>query len=227
MRSCPRLSPNQPLNRAAATAAVSLASILTNLTCSIQNVNSLNVSTSCPKQLKKIEALTSNNDNIIFLSDLRLNNSDSVADLKRIFLSGNRNRYSFFFNSSRNKRGTGLLISNNLDFQVLDTFKDDSENILGLHISISNHPILLISVYGPNSVDPAFFRDLRRAIAVNPDASIICGGDWNLTFSCADTAENIDIHRMLAPPSLIRSRALADLCELHQLSDPFRALHPD
>ena len=40
-------------------------------------------------------------------------------------------------------------------------------------------------------------------------------------------AENIDIFRMNSPPSLIRSRALADVCDLYQLSDPFRALHPD
>ena len=30
---------------------------------------------------------------------------------------------------------------------------------------------------------------------------------------------------MNSPPSLIRSRALADVCEFYQLSDPFRALH--
>ena len=221
------LSPDLVAQRAAAATAVSLASILTNLTCSIQNCNSLNVSTNCPKQLKKIEAITNCNSNVIFLSDLRLNNSDSVQDLERIFLSSKSNRYNFFFNSSRNKRGTGLLISHALEFQVLDTFKDEKENILGVHGSISNFFFIFISVYGPNNVDPQFFADLRRCIALNPDANIICGGDWNLTYSTADTELNIDIFRMQSPPSLIRSRALADVCEFFQLSDPFRALHPD
>ena len=110
---------------------------------------------------------------------------------------------------------------------MLHTFKDEAENILGLHISISNHYFLLISIYGPNAVDPVFFRDLRRCISINPDASIICGGDRNMTYSTADTEHNIDIFRMQSPPSLIRSRALADLCNFFQLSDPFRALHPD
>ena len=140
------------------------------------------------------------NNNIIFISDLRLNNSESVEDLKRIFLAGNRNRYNFFFNSTRNKRGTGILISNNIDFQVLDTFKDEAVNILGIHISISNHDFLIISIYGPNAVDPVFFRDLRRCISINPDASIICGGDWNMTYSTADTEHNINIFRMQSPP---------------------------
>ena len=32
---------------------------------------------------------------------------------------------------------------------------------------------------------------------------------------------------MASPPSLIRSRALVDISNLYNLSDPFRALHPD
>ena len=124
--------------------AVTLSTILSNLSFTIQNCNSLNVSTCCPKQLKKIEALTSTNSNIVFLSDLSLNNSECVPDLKRIFLSGSVNQYDFFFNSSRSKRGAGILISKKLDFQILDTFQDANENILGLHIVISNHNFLLI-----------------------------------------------------------------------------------
>ena len=181
----------------------------------------------CPKQLKKIEAITNLSGNIIFLSDLRLNNSDCIADLRRIFLSGSRNRYEFFYNSTRSKRGAGILLSTNLDFQLLDTFKDDCENIIGLHIVISNHNFIITSIYGPNSVDPVFFRDLRRCFSLNPDASIICGGDWNLIDSTADTDLNLDIHSMNSPPSLIRSRALAEVCDFYQLSDTFRALHPD
>ena len=49
-----------------------------------------------------------------------------------------------------------MLISRNLDFQVLDTFTDVAENILGLHITIHNHPFILTSVYGPNTVDLNF-----------------------------------------------------------------------
>ena len=48
-----------------------------------------------------------------------------------------------------------------------------------------------------------------------------------MTFSTANTYDNIDIYRMAAPSSLIRSRALADVCNTHHLSDPFCALHPD
>ena len=120
-----------------------------------------------------------------------------------------------------------MLISRNLDFQVLDTFTDVAENILGLHITIHNHPFILTSVYGPNTVDLNFFADIRRCFQLNPDAILMCGGDWNLTYSTADTDNNIDIFRMASPPSLIRSRNLAEISDFYNLSDPFRALHPD
>ena len=65
---------------------------------------------------RKLRTMINETSNIVFLSDLRLNNSDCVTDLKRIFLSGNGNQYDFFFNSSRNKKGVGILISKKLDF---------------------------------------------------------------------------------------------------------------
>jgi hypothetical protein len=52
------------------------------------------------------------------------------------------------------------------------------------------------------------------------------GGDWNLTYSLSDTKTNPDIVNMSAPPSIIRSRWLADLCETHNLLDLYRAFHP-
>ena len=109
----------------------------------------------------------------------------------------------------------------------MDYFRDEAENILGIHAFIEAHPFLLISIYGPNHNNPAFFRELRRCLAINPDAHIIIGGDWNLTYSTGNAADNIDIFNMLSPPSVIRSRALAEIYELHNLSDPYRSLHPD
>ena len=218
-----RLQGNHP----AAQAVVSLAAVLSNLSLGIQNCNSLNVSTNCPKQLKKIKAIADLNCDVIFLSDLRLNNRDSVSDLEKIFRVSNNKQYNFIYNSSSNSRGTGILLSSNRDWQIVDTFRDEAENILGIHAFIDAHPFLFISTYGPNHNNQLFFRDLCRCISINPDANIIIGGDWNLTYSTANTAENIDILNMLLPPSSIRPRALAEVYELHNLSDPFRSLHPE
>jgi hypothetical protein len=56
---------------------------------------------------------------------------------------------------------------------------------------------------------------------------IICAGDWNLTYSTLNSADNIDIINMPLPPSYIRSEWLATWCEELQCGDPFRALHYD
>ena len=131
------------------------------------------------------------------------------------------------YNSTSNSRGVGILISSKLDCEILNTFRDASENILGLNVSFSGHRFLLASIYGPNLADNTFFQDLNILLNLYPDSHKILAGDWNMTFSTADTNDNIDIYRMAAPPSLIRSRALAEVCTSHHLSDPFRALHPD
>ena len=207
-------------------AILSLASILQKISLSIQNCNSLNLSTTCPKQTLKIKSIIDLCSDIIFLSDLRLNNSESVNDVEKIFLSSPQ-QYKFIHNSSRSSRGVGLLISSKLDYDILDTFRDESENILGIHINVNSHRLLFVSIYGPNFNDNIFFQDLSRRLALFPDSSVIIGGDWNCTYSTADTLENIDIFRMASPPSLFRSRALLDICEMRSLSDPFRDLHPD
>ena len=121
-----------------------------------------------------------------------------------------------------------MLLSDDVDYEIIDTMCDLSDNILGLHIRITSHSLILFSVYGPPNQDNiSFFQDLSRFISLYADYPIIAGGDWNLTYSTADTIDNIDIHQMVSPPSLIKSRLLADICERFNLSDPYRALHPD
>ena len=212
----------------AAHSALSLAAVLQNLSFSAQNCNSLNISTNCPKQSTKIKSIIDLDSDIILLSDLRLNNKDTTRDIEKIFLSSGNRQYKFYHNSLRNSRGVGILISSNLNCEIISPFSDEAGNILGLYINLDSHLLLLVSIYGPNkNNDNIFFQDLNRLLRSYPDIPAIIGGDWNLTYSTANTDSNIDIFRMGSPPSLIRSRALADLCERFQLSDPFRALHPD
>ena len=147
--------------------------------------------------------------------------------MEKKILSSGTNQYKFYHNSSKNSRGVGILISTKLEYVLLDSFRDISENILGLHINIFGHPFLIISIYSQNTNDNAFFQHLYMCISQFPNSYAILGVDWNLTYSTADTPDNIDIFQMVSPPSLIRSRALSDLCDRFLLSDPYRALHPD
>jgi len=107
------------------------------------------------------------------------------------------------------------------------TFKDQSENILAINVSMGSQKINLISIYGTNRNDPVFFTDLCNFLLMYPDSPTILGGDWNATFCNTPGPDNIDIYRMANMPSLYRSEQIELLCNNFNLSDPFRILHPD
>jgi hypothetical protein len=105
-----------------------------NLSFSSQNCNSLNISTSCEKQVKKISAIVTLRTCLIFLSDLRLSNPEAKSEIEKTFACNKIKNYRFFHNSSKSKRGVGILIDCNYNFTVLETYTDPEENILGLKI---------------------------------------------------------------------------------------------
>ncbi len=173
--------------------------------------------------------MTSIGADVIFLSDLRLNNNhDSIRDLENAFMSTPNKQYVFVYNSTKTSRGTGILISMSLDCKIIDEFRDNDENIMGLLCSINSTPCLLISIYGPNSNDCSrFFECLHDMLGKNQNVPYILGGDWNCTLSCtAHVESNIDIFSMKNIPSSVRSLAVAELCNSFDLSDPYRILHP-
>jgi exonuclease III len=119
----------------------------------------------------------------------------------------------------------GILISQSLQYNVVQEIKDANNNILILRLNVCGSEIVVASVYGPNTNDKTFFSDLRQFLNSQSDKPIICAGDWNATYSTQDGTGNIDIINMPNPPSLVRSQWLAEICELFNLSDPFRVLH--
>jgi hypothetical protein len=69
------------------------------LSLSAQNCNSLNISTECHIQLTKLIAITSLLTDIIFLSDLRLNNSaEHVQRIEKHFLYAGSRSYKLYAN---------------------------------------------------------------------------------------------------------------------------------
>ena len=91
--------------------------------------------------------------------------------------------YKCVFNSSMNKRGTGILIKNNILFSELQRVADPEENFLLLKAEIKGTCFIIGSVYGPNSHDKGFFDRLSTAIRTLGCGNIILGGDWNCTLS--------------------------------------------
>jgi exonuclease III len=196
------------------------------LSFSAQNCNSLNISTNCEKQFKKLLAIISLGSDVIFLSDIGISNNNNISDLENVFRYNNTCQYDFVFNSSLNRRGCGILINRRLDYSITDTLKDANENILSVTLSLDNYLIRAVSVYSPNVNDRAFFTDLNNILQRDRHIPTVLGGDWNMTVSINNSEHNIDIINMANPPSLFRSRLLYKLCDTFDLVDPYHLLHP-
>jgi hypothetical protein len=96
----------------------------------------------------------------------------------------------------------GILISQSLQYTVIQEIKDANNNILILRLNVCGSEIIVASVYGPNTNDKVFFTDLRQFMSTHNDKPVICAGDWNATYSTLDGPGNIDIINMPNPPSL-------------------------
>jgi exonuclease III len=194
------------------------------------NCNSLNMSSiGNMNHLLKIYGITSLKSDIVLLSDIRLCNSaggNNLSELKTSFRINPHCSYHFYYNSSKNKRGVGILIKHSLVFTVLGEARDPEENFLALHLETEGKRFVICSIYGPNQVQPAFFTALKESISNFGDILVVIGGDWNCTISCDPSPPNTDVLNMQNPPNLRHSNLLKKMCNEMHLSDPFRVKFP-
>jgi hypothetical protein len=100
------------------------------LNFSCQNVCSLNISKPSKRTHGKLVSVTNCGSNIIFISDTHMNSDKQTAGVNNIIKKLKFLGYSMQHISSKNSRGVAMLLSNKLDFTILDSFRDDSCNIL-------------------------------------------------------------------------------------------------
>ena len=200
------------------------------LSVSSVNCNSLNMSTSSKhNQIKKIYGITKLKSDVILLSDIRLCNRNLVSlslDCEKVFRTNPYGSFTFHHQSSRSKRGVGILINNKITFSVLATEADPEDNFLLLRIILRGKTVILGSIYGPNDYNPDFFQRLRVALTNLGPWPVILGGDWNCTFSNEPIATNIDCLNMISVPNIRHSNLVADLCADFNLTDPYRLFYP-
>ena len=202
------------------------------ITISSINCSSLNMSSISSSHHKlKLYGITKLRSDFIFMSDIRLGSKsiggNSIAVLEKSFLVNPYGAYVLYCNSSKSSRGVGILIKKSLTFSVLAEARDLDENILGLRISISGTELVLISIYGPNSIDNNFFKQLCLILGDLSNIPVIIGGDWNCTYSCNPLNSNPDVCDMAKLPNLTHSKLVRNLCEKFSLSDPFRFFYPN
>jgi exonuclease III len=148
-------------------------------------------------------------------------------DIKKMFLNNPYEKYDFFFNSSMNKRGVGILLKKNKNFVILEQLNSEDENAILLRTTLGGTEVILISIYGPNSNDPDFFNNLCTWLNRYNNIPFIIAGDWNATYSPDPIENNPDIINMQRLPNLNHSIKINDLCNEFNLSDPFRFFYPE
>ena len=124
----------------------------------------MNSSTVNQTTYKKAMSLTSCGDDIIFLSDLRLNSSSqksSSHDVTKIFQGLG---YNLLFHSTKSSRGVGILIKLSLDHVIHTVTTDwEDDNFMLLDVTINSLRLTIGSVYGPNTDDDLdFYNRLNR-----------------------------------------------------------------
>jgi hypothetical protein len=85
----------------------------------------------------KLYGITSLKSDIIMVSDIRLSNYANVScidSVKTTFRTNPYGGYEFFYNSTQNKRGVGILLKKSACFSVLEEKRDVNENILLLRV---------------------------------------------------------------------------------------------
>jgi exonuclease III len=174
---------------------------LEGITFSSINVNSLNMaSINKPAQMRKIYGILKLKSDFIMLSDVRISNrnmASSYQELVSIFRNNQYGSYSTFFNSTKNKRGVGILINNSLTFSELARRDDPEENYLLLRIRIRGTTVIIGLVYGPNNYDNDFFNRLHHDIVSLGNYPVILAGDWNATYSSLPVEANPDCLTLL------------------------------
>lgn len=175
---------------------------------------------------KKLNCITKAKNEIVFLSDIRLNSTKQTIgtnDLRKRFgFYG----YDFYFNSKTSSRGVGILISKKLDYKILDSICDTEDNYMLLDTQINNTKLTLGAVYGPNNDNTTFFDKLLNDTKRLKNDNIIWGGDWNATWDSSDNDINIDTLNMMNLPSKNRSEKLNAIAAELTLMDPYRIFYP-
>jgi exonuclease III len=182
-----------------------------------------------PQQMRKIYGILKLRTDFIFLSDVRISSRNLVSsynDVVSIFRNNQYGSYSTHFNSTKNKRGVGILINNSLSFAELARREDTDENYLLLRIRIRGSIVIIGAIYGPNTVDNDFFERLQNDIRSLGNYPVILAGDWNATYSCLPVEANPDCLNMANLPNVRHSILINNLCDNLNLLDPYRSLEP-
>ena len=115
------------------------------------------------------------------------------------------------------------MFNNNVEFKINKTQNDTEGNLIALDITMEDHKVTLINIYGPNFDKPIFYEEVREIFLHFDNEYFILCGDFNLVLNPSLDTENYcgTINNPKAREKLLE--VMSDL----QLLDYYRTLNPD
>ena len=131
--------------------------------------------------------------------------------------------YKCVFNShTSNSRGVAILFNNDFELKLHKEKKDNNGNMLALDLSINEHRVNLINIYGPNTDSSEFFEALRDILIDMDNLYFVICGDYNIALKPdIDTFNYTNINNPKAREKLL------EIMEDMKLVDYFRILNSD
>ena len=120
-------------------------------------------------------------------------------------------------NGTSNSRGVAIWIKKNVEFKLIDEYKDNEGRLLLINVEINNAIYTIINIYAPNNTNKrnTFFKQVDRFINEHSIGQIILAGDYNDILSKIDTKKLYQSKKFDKPvhnlKSMIKSHKLIDI----------------
>ena len=72
------------------------------------------------------------------------------------------------------------MFNNDFELKLHKEKKDNNGNLLALDLSINEHRVTLINIYGPNTDSPEFFKAIRDILIDLDNLYFVICGDYNI-----------------------------------------------
>ena len=84
-------------------------------------------------------------------------------------------------NGTSNSRMVAIWIKKNVEFKLIDEYKDNERRLLLINVEISNAIYTIINIYAPNNMNKrnTFFKQVDRLINEYSIGQIILAADYN------------------------------------------------
>lgn len=119
-------------------------------------------------------------------------------------------------------RGVAILFCNTIPFRLKFKIIDPNGRFVLISGYVNASLITLLNIYGPNSDDPTFFRNVFELLPEDRSSNIFIGGDFNCYLD-----SSLDRSSSKSPPTINSVQTLNNLIKSRNMVDIWRIQHPN